>query len=66
MGKVMPTFIKAAPQPQTNSEYSSLLKCMKKYMTRFYRCQLILSSNVILELYTTDQNIYIYIVKSKI
>lgn len=50
MGNVMPTFIKAAPQPQTNSEYSSRLKCMKKYMTRFYRCQLILSSNVILEL----------------
>lgn len=30
IGKVMPTLIIAAPQPQTNSEYSSRLKCIKK------------------------------------
>jgi hypothetical protein len=36
IGKVMPTLIIAAPQPQTNSEYSSRLKCMKKAIARYF------------------------------
>lgn len=51
MGKVMLTLIIAAPQPQTNSEYSSRFKCVKKGMVRFCLHQLIFSSNNILKLF---------------
>lgn len=60
MGKVTLILIKAAPQPQTNSKYSSRFNCMKNaIIADFCQCQLIFSSNIILRATTTHYFIII-------